>query len=102
MAQLYSGVLDQIARFFILLSNEPSHWFSFNKSCDHAFHISKQIGMDQCGYQALLIAGNLAWHKGGEFCILGDKLKSFIYGHHFIDLPSGRKFEVDRKRITID
>jgi hypothetical protein len=58
--------------------------------------------MDQNNYKALLIAGNLGRLGEGEFCILGDKRKSFINGPRFIDLPSDRKLEVDRKRITVD
>jgi hypothetical protein len=33
-------ILDQIAKFFVLLSDAPSHWFTLNTSCDHAFHLS--------------------------------------------------------------
>ena len=34
-------ILDQIAKFFLLLSDAPSYWFTLNTSCDHAFHLSK-------------------------------------------------------------
>jgi hypothetical protein len=34
------NVLDQIAKFFLLLSDAPSYWFTLNASCDHAFHLS--------------------------------------------------------------
>jgi hypothetical protein len=34
-------ILDQIAKFFLLLSDAPSYWFTINTSCDHAFHLSK-------------------------------------------------------------
>jgi hypothetical protein len=59
-------ILDQIARFFILLSDAPSYWFTLNASSDHAFHLSKQLGMNESDYKALLIAGNLARYKGGH------------------------------------
>ena len=39
-------ILDQIAKFFLLLSDAPSYWFALNTSCDHAFHLSKRLGMD--------------------------------------------------------
>jgi hypothetical protein len=72
-----TNVLDQIAKFFSLLSDAPSYWFTLNTSCDHAFHLSKQLGMDESDYKALLIAGNLARYKGGAFMIMLDKWKSF-------------------------
>ena len=53
-------ILDQIAKFFLLLSDAPSYWFILNTSCDHAFHLSKRLGMDESDSKALLIAGNLA------------------------------------------
>ena len=58
-------ILDQIAKFFLLLllSDAPSYWFTLNTSCDHAFHLSKRLGMDDSDYKALLIAGNLARYK---------------------------------------
>ena len=59
-------ILDHIARFFILLSDAPSYWFSLNTSCDHALYLSKRLGMDESDYKALLIAGNLARYKGGD------------------------------------
>ena len=34
-------ILDQIAKFLLLLSDAPSYWFTLNTSCDHAFHLSK-------------------------------------------------------------
>ena len=40
------------------------------RSCDHAFHLSKRLGMDEFDYKALLIAGNLARYKGGAFMII--------------------------------
>jgi hypothetical protein len=59
-------ILDQIAKFFLLLSDVPSYWFTLNISCgDHAFHLSKRLGMDKSDYKALLIAGNLARFTGG-------------------------------------
>ena len=58
-------ILDQIAKFFLLLSDAPSYWFTLNTSCDHAFHLSKRLGMDDSDYKALLIAGNIARYKGG-------------------------------------
>jgi hypothetical protein len=36
-------ILDQIAKFFLLLSDAPSYWFTLNTSCDHAFHLSKRL-----------------------------------------------------------
>jgi hypothetical protein len=33
-------ILDQIAKFFLLLSDAPSYWFTLNTRCDHAFHLS--------------------------------------------------------------
>ncbi len=56
-------ILDQIAKFFLLLSDAPSYWFALNTSCDHAFHLSKRLGMDDSDYKALLISGNLARYK---------------------------------------
>jgi hypothetical protein len=96
--------LDQIARFFILLSDAPSYWFTINTSCDHAFHLSKRLGMDKSDYKALLIAGNLARYKGGTFIIQANEWKSFLFGHHlFMDLPSDRRaFQFDRKRIALE
>ncbi len=96
--------LDQIVRFFILLSDAPSYSFTINTSCDHAFHLSKRLGMDESDYKALLIAGNLAQYKGGTFIIQANEWKSFLFGHHlFMDLPSDRHaFQFDRKRIALD
>ena len=81
MTGFSATILDQITRFIILLSDEG--WFSLNKSCDYAFHISKRVGIDECDYQALLIAGHLAMLKGarGEFC----------HGPDSAVLPSRRK-----------
>jgi hypothetical protein len=84
-------ILDHIARFFILLSDATLYWFSLNTSCDHAFHLSKRLGMDESNYKVLLIAGNPAWYKGGTFINLAQEWKSFLFGHHlFLDLPSNR------------
>jgi hypothetical protein len=33
-------ILDQIAKFFLLLSDAPLYWFTLNTRCDHAFHLS--------------------------------------------------------------
>ncbi len=33
-------ILDQIATFFLLLSDAPSYWFTLNTRCDHAFYLS--------------------------------------------------------------
>ena len=63
-------ILDQIAKFFLLLSDAPSYWFTLNTSCDHAFHLSKRLGMDEFDYKALLIAGNLARYKGPNFLLI--------------------------------
>jgi hypothetical protein len=82
------AILDHIAKFFVLLSDAPSYWFSLNTSCDHAFHLPKRLGMDESDYKALLISGNLARYKGGAFMIMLDKWKPFSGGYHFIDLPS--------------
>jgi hypothetical protein len=97
-------ILDHIARFFILLSDAPSYWFSLYTSCDHAFHLSKRLCMDKSDYKALLIAGNLARYKGGTFIIQAQEWKSFLFGHHlFLDLPTNRHtFQFDRKRIALD
>jgi hypothetical protein len=72
--------LEQIAKFFFLLSDAPSYWYSINTCCNHAFHLSKRLGMDEFDYKALLIAGNLARYKGGAFMIMLDKWKSFLVG----------------------
>ena len=83
----------------------PSYWFTLNISCgDHAFHLSKRLGMDESDYKALLIAGNLARYRGRAFIIQADVWKSFLVGHHiFIDLPSDQHaFQFDRKRIALD
>jgi hypothetical protein len=54
--------------------------------------------MEQNDYKALLDAANLACYKGGDFMTIVDKWKSFLRGHHFIDLPSDcTLFEVDQK-----
>ena len=59
--------------------------------------------MEQNDYKALLDAANLACYKGGDFMIIVDKWKSFLRGHHFIDLPSDcTLFEVDQKRMVFD
>ena len=58
------------SEFFLLLSDAPSYWFALNTSCDHAFHLSKRLGMDKFDYKALLIAGKLARYKGGAFMII--------------------------------
>jgi hypothetical protein len=97
-------ILEHIARFFILLSDAPSYWFSLKTSCDHAFHLSKRVCMDESDYKALLIAGNLAWYKGGTFIIQAQEWRSFLFGHHlFLDFPSDRRtFQFDRKQIALD
>jgi len=98
------AILDQIAKFFFLLSDAPSYWFSINTCFDHAFHLSKRLGMDESDYKALLIAGNLARYKGGDFIIQANEWKSFLRGHRFfMDLPSNRHaFQFDKKRIALD
>jgi hypothetical protein len=53
-------ILDQIAKFSLLLSEAPSYWYSINTCCDHAFYLSKQLGMEHNNYKALLVAANLA------------------------------------------
>jgi hypothetical protein len=80
------------------------YWFTLNTSCDHAFHLSKPLGMDESDYKALHIAGNLAHYGGGAFVIQADEWKSSLVGHHvFIDLPSDQcAFQFDRKRIALD
>jgi hypothetical protein len=44
-------VLDQIARFFILLSDAPSNWFTINASCHHAFQLSKRLDINEDNYK---------------------------------------------------
>jgi hypothetical protein len=97
-------ILDQIARFFILLSDAPLYWFTINTSCYHAFHLLTWLGMDKSDYKALLIAGNLAGYKGGTFIIQANEWILFLFGHHlFMHLPSDRRaFQFDRKRIALD
>jgi hypothetical protein len=52
---------------------------------------------------ALLVAANLARYKGGEFMSMFDKWKSFLGGHHFIDLPPDcTPFEADQKRMVFN
>jgi len=82
-------VLDQIARFFILLSGAPAYWFTItiNASCDHASQLSKWLGIDGDDYKKLLIAANLAGYKGNAFCIAGDEWNSFLMGHHLFVHP---------------
>ncbi len=75
-------ILDQIAKFLLLLSDAPSYWFTLNTSCDHAFHLSKWLGMEHNDYKALLVAANLVRYKGGEFMIMLDKWKSFCAPCH--------------------
>jgi hypothetical protein len=96
--------LDQIAKQILFLSEAPSYWFTLNTSCDHAFHLSKRLGMDESDYKALLIAGNLARYKGRTFITQADEWKSFLVGHHlFTDLPSDqRAFQFGRKRCAIN
>jgi hypothetical protein len=60
-------ILDQRAKFFLLLSEAPSYWYSINTCCDHACHLSKELGMDHNDYKVLLVAANLARYKDGEF-----------------------------------
>ncbi len=77
--------------------------YSINTCFNHAFHLSKRIGMEQDNYKALLVAANLARYKGGDFMIIVDKWKSFLRGHHFTDLPSDcTPFEFDQKRMVFD
>ncbi len=97
-------ILDQMAKFFLLLSDAPSYWFTLNTSCDHAFQLWKRRGMDEYNYKALLIAGNLAGYRGGAFIIQADVRKSFLVGHHiFMDLSSDqRAFQFDMKQIALD
>jgi hypothetical protein len=97
-------ILDQIVRFFILLSGATSFWFTLNAICDHAFHLSKRLGMDESDYKVLLIAGNLARCKGGAFCILGDEWTSFLLGHHlFVYLQSDHSaFQFYKKRVVMN
>jgi len=47
-------ILDQIAKFSSLLSEGPSYWYSINTCCDHAFHLSKQLGMEHNEINKLL------------------------------------------------
>jgi len=72
-------ILDQIAKFFLFLSEEQSYWFTLNTSCDHAFHLLKWLDMDKSDYKALLIAGNLAQYKGG-----GHSSPRQMSGNHFL------------------
>ena len=97
-------ILDQIAKFFLLLPDAPLYGFTLNTSCDHAFHLSKRLGMDDSDYKALLIAENLARYKGGAFIIQADEWKSFLVGHHlFMDLLFDQHaFQFDKKRIRLD
>ena len=92
-------ILDQIAKFFILLSDAPAYWFALNTSCDHACHLSKRLGMDEYAYRALLVAGNLARYRGGALCIMEDEWKLFLLGHHlFLHLPPDTSaFQFDNK-----
>jgi len=80
-------VLDQIARFFILLSGAPAYWCTIDTSCDHALQLSKWLGIDGDDYKKLLIATNLAQYKGNAFCIAGDEWKSFLMEHHLFVHP---------------
>ena len=60
--------------------------------------------MDESDYKALLIAGNLARYKGGDFIIQANEWKLFLRGHRFfMDLPSDRHaFQFDKKWIALD
>jgi hypothetical protein len=58
MAGANPNILDQIAKFFIVLFDAPFYWFTINASCDHAFHLSKWLSMDELDYKVLLIAGS--------------------------------------------
>jgi len=79
MVGSYLTILDQIAKFFFLLSDGPLYWFTLNTSYDHAFHLSKLLGMDDSDFKALLIAGNLARYKGG-----GHSSSRQMSGNHFL------------------
>ena len=97
-------VLDQIARFFILLSGAPAYWFTINASCDHASQLSIQLRIDEDVYKKLLIAANLArYSKGNAFCIAGDEWKSFLMGHHlFVNSSLSSPFQFDKKRVSLN
>lgn len=98
-----SYVLDELAKLFVVLSDAPSYWFSLNTSYDHAFHLSKRLGMGPHDYEALLIAVDLACYKDGVFTILWDKWKSFITSHErFTILPSNKTLELARKLMKLD
>jgi hypothetical protein len=89
MAVSSTTILDQIARFFIFFSDAPLYWYSLNKSCNDAFHLAKQFGMDKDNYKVLLVAGYLAKYKRESLCIMADQWKSFLGGHDFSDLSPG-------------
>ena len=45
-------ILNQIAKFFLFLSEVPSYCLTLNTSCDHSFHLSMRLGMDESNYNA--------------------------------------------------
>ncbi len=50
-------VLDQIARFFIFLSNVPSYWYSLNKSCDNEFNLANHLSWIKTIMRRFLLLG---------------------------------------------
>jgi hypothetical protein len=96
-------ILDKIANVFILLTNVSLYWFIINASCDHAFYLSKWLGIYESDYKALLIAGKLAWYKRWAFCILGDEWKSFLLGHHlFVNAqPDHSAFQLNKREFSL-
>jgi hypothetical protein len=58
------------SEILLAASDAPSYWFTLNTSCDHAFHMSKRLHMDEFDYKALPIAGKLARYKRGAFMII--------------------------------
>jgi hypothetical protein len=95
-------VLDQIARFFILLSDAPLYWFTINASCHHTSQLSKQLGIDEDDYKTLLIADNLAWYKGKAFIILGDEWRSFLLGHHLFVNSRLSLLQFNKNRVAFN
>ena len=72
-------VFDHISKYFVVLDDALSYWFTLNTSYNHPFHLSKQLGMGKYDYEALLIAANLAgYNNEGFYMIKRDNWKSFF------------------------
>ena len=72
------AVQDEIAKYFVHLADEPSHWYCINGSYNDVSHLSQRFGMSINNYQALLVAANLANFVDGKFTILRKQWNNFV------------------------